>query len=326
MEFTGVKPQRPTTTEDEEFCTNGNAEMNTTAYAKLKTYYSYIDRVIKRELERNSTSDIIELAIERDFMKEESKFGDECYMTPEVVTSSSNNYTAKLQAVAAQFEINQPNHTSHEIKTEIPYYFTDSMKVKNEIDHETSQGGTTEVNANNIELDANSMQVVATTNTDSVTTSVWGSTISNTTASSDSVLRSLLEQAGSSAIRIPYDVYKMSNKFRRSNDAQPSAYEGDTTCLTCHKQFATKGSLKRHVKNVHDRRKDFLCSLCGHTFSEKHHLNQHVVYLHERRKAVACPICDRKFTVKSNCKRHIKRMPEKRKDCGLKGSESIHQT
>ena len=37
------------------------------------------------------------------------------------------------------------------------------------------------------------------------------------------------------------------------------------TCDTCNKAFSTKKNLKRHIKMVHDKIKDFKCDKCDYT-------------------------------------------------------------
>ena len=137
MEFTDIKSQRLIKIKEEESCTDVNTEMNNTAYMKIKTEYSH------SEFEINSASDKIKPVLENNVKKEEMVFEDASYKTSEVAYSSCNNYTSQLQTVEAQFELNQPNHVSDEIKTDIPFYFTDSMNLKNDINHETR---TNEVN------------------------------------------------------------------------------------------------------------------------------------------------------------------------------------
>ena len=84
MEFTDVKPQRLIRIKEEESCTDVNAEMTNTAYMDIKTEY---DCVLKRELEKSSTSDKIEPVIEHNFKKEESQSDDEFFERAEVEVS-----------------------------------------------------------------------------------------------------------------------------------------------------------------------------------------------------------------------------------------------
>ena len=151
MELTDFKPQMLINIKEEKYCTDVNTVMTNAASMGIKQEYSKYDYVVKRELEIECTSDEIKPVLQQNIKKEEMAFGDGHCVTSEFKKSPCNNYTSQLQTVVEQFEINQPDH---EIKTEIPFYFTDSMNLKNEIDDdETSHSITTEVNAQNNRLD-----------------------------------------------------------------------------------------------------------------------------------------------------------------------------
>jgi uncharacterized Zn-finger protein len=47
-------------------------------------------------------------------------------------------------------------------------------------------------------------------------------------------------------------------------------------CPTCRFVFTTKGTLKRHCIESHDKKKDYQCTTCEYKCSRKQHLSRHM--------------------------------------------------
>ena len=78
-------------------------------------------------------------------------------------------------------------------------------------------------------------------------------------------------------------------------------------CEFCEKSFSRTHHLYRHVREVHEGRKDYKCETCGKPFSEKNKLKFHVHTVHEGYKAYECDSCGRKFTSTSGLKGHFEK-------------------
>ena len=332
MEFTDGKPQRLIKIKEEESCTDFNTEINDTAYTEIKTEYSKCHYVVKRELEIDSTSDKIKPVLLQNIKKEEIVFEDGHYITSELTDSSSNNYTSQLQTVVEQFEINQPNHASHEIKTEIPFYFTDSMNLKNETNHDTSHSSTTELNAQNNQLD--------------VSNRIKTETPSDFTGSMDLrnyfLKQSSLEgykhetENSNHAELITHDIFERNDTVVDSNSR-----EAFTTAHKTH--FETTSGYRDAVfsHNINDLSeilespvvktanggnkvpyqchsygapsKRYRCEMCGMKSIYKHSILDHIrdVHLKLNKKHLICTLCDKSFSRKCDLNTHNKSVHQK---------------
>ena len=78
-----------------------------------------------------------------------------------------------------------------------------------------------------------------------------------------------------------------------------SMTESQFECPYCHKMFAFKRTMTRHVKTIHTNEISFECYLCDETFSYKQKLSRHIRKVHgqhtekdEKKPEVAvCPYC-----------------------------------
>ena len=71
--------------------------------------------------------------------------------------------------------------------------------------------------------------------------------------------------------------------------------KGDFMCEMCKYTFALKQGLRRHIANVHERRKPFKCDSCDYTCSLKQSLECHISSAHEKWKFF-CSVRNEEFT------------------------------
>ena len=108
----------------------------------------------------------------------------------------------------------------------------------------------------------------------------------------------------------------------------------DFECELCEFKCSTNGSLKTHIKRVHDKIKDFECELCEFKCSTNGDLKAHIKQVHDKIKDFECELCDYKCSTNSHLKMHIKRVHNKIKDfecelcdykCSTNGSLQRHK-
>ena len=75
-----------------------------------------------------------------------------------------------------------------------------------------------------------------------------------------------------------------------------------------------EGNLSRHVRTVHEQRRDHACPQCDAAFGQAGHLRTHVRVVHEQRRDHACPQCDAAFGRAGNLSRHVRTVHEQRRD------------
>ena len=90
----------------------------------------------------------------------------------------------------------------------------------------------------------------------------------------------------------------------------------------------TRSNVSKHVKVVHEKRRDFKCSMCNHAASKKTNLSQHVKSVHLRVRDQECEKCDFKCSHKAVLVRHMKEVHENIRDhecpkCDMKFSRSL---
>jgi KRAB domain-containing zinc finger protein len=79
-------------------------------------------------------------------------------------------------------------------------------------------------------------------------------------------------------------------------------------CEKCSYKCATKTSLKNHINAVHDKIKNFECEKCSYKCSSRGNLYQHINTVHDKIKNFECEKCSYKCATKGSLKQHIKRI------------------
>ena len=82
--------------------------------------------------------------------------------------------------------------------------------------------------------------------------------------------------------------------------------EVSNLCKQCNKSFATSVTLKRHIKTVHDKVKDYKCDSCEKRFGSKTDLKRHKNAVHNLLKPFECKFCRNTFSESFTLKKHIK--------------------
>jgi len=97
----------------------------------------------------------------------------------------------------------------------------------------------------------------------------------------------------------------MSN-VRVLSDLHYKNKELDVKCDKCHKSFASRSSLNRHKRDIHDdyAKDKFACEHCDQTFKRAAHLEGHKLSRHSSLRPFLCEFCSKGFTDKSLLKRH----------------------
>ena len=67
--------------------------------------------------------------------------------------------------------------------------------------------------------------------------------------------------------------------------------------------------MKKHIKIVHEKRKDHICDACKKAFANKVDLEGHISFVHEGIKKFKCEqsnqMCNKAFVSQSNLRQHI---------------------
>lgn len=75
-------------------------------------------------------------------------------------------------------------------------------------------------------------------------------------------------------------------------------------CKVCRREFSRRDDLRRHVTAVHDKIKSYLCLHCGKAFARSDHLKTHE-RTHTLDKPFPCRYCDKRFTQSSILSEHV---------------------
>ena len=80
-----------------------------------------------------------------------------------------------------------------------------------------------------------------------------------------------------------------------SGSGSTSSSVSNSVCGTCGQQLSCAGALKRHVKLVHLKQKDYSCKYCSRAFSTASNLKKHVHTMHIAYRPFKCFFCDMTF-------------------------------
>lgn len=78
----------------------------------------------------------------------------------------------------------------------------------------------------------------------------------------------------------------------------------NVACEECGRVFGDSSSLKKHIRVVHRKVKDFPCDACGKTFAEKSNRSKHIIAAHLNQRSHPCDMCDKVFNFTDGLKRH----------------------
>eukprot|EP00095_Tigriopus_kingsejongensis_P012699 maker-scaffold22_size673200-snap-gene-5.43 protein:Tk12699 transcript:maker-scaffold22_size673200-snap-gene-5.43-mRNA-1 annotation:"phosphomevalonate kinase-like" len=76
-------------------------------------------------------------------------------------------------------------------------------------------------------------------------------------------------------------------------------------CSVCNKVVQST-SLKKHMKSIHDKLREFQCPHCEKSFAQSYTLKEHIGARHTNDLCHTCLLCQKSFAHKTNCGRHIK--------------------
>ena len=93
--------------------------------------------------------------------------------------------------------------------------------------------------------------------------------------------------------------------------------EKNFQCPICFKGFKLKPVLKRHMKEVHDKRKreeekSYNCPICPQLFSAKAAVQRHITQIHGK-YPFQCTMCPAKFALKGRFNRHLTVVHERKR-------------
>ena len=107
-------------------------------------------------------------------------------------------------------------------------------------------------------------------------------------------------------------------------------------CDKCDKVLSSHDKLLRHIKSVHEIRRDYECDLCGKKLSLKENLKTHMIKIHKqvfeklkpRQLEKKCNQCNKEFASPFNLRLHVKNVHDKRRDyeCCLCGKKLTTKT
>ncbi|XP_035713574.1 zinc finger protein 596-like [Folsomia candida] len=110
-------------------------------------------------------------------------------------------------------------------------------------------------------------------------------------------------------VRFPCTLCGKDFKTRTELEGHTSTHttEKPYNCATCGRSFAHVGAMKRHEMTHLEAstRAMSKCRLCMQTFLERFSLQRHIRVVHENRRNFPCRFCDKRFDSASNLKRHV---------------------
>ena len=80
----------------------------------------------------------------------------------------------------------------------------------------------------------------------------------------------------------------------------------DYACKLCELRTASNAILKQHVKAKHDKINDICCQHCSYKTYSKYTLLRHMRAIHLKVNDIACELCDYKTSLRQNLKNHVR--------------------
>lgn len=104
----------------------------------------------------------------------------------------------------------------------------------------------------------------------------------------------------------------------------PKNVDGRYLCTVedCDQSFVRRHVMKRHVKTVHLKIREFECEACGRAFADSSTREVHRSAVHEKKRPWSCDMCPSSFTQSSSLGKHKRRFHGEQK--GAKGASSSH--
>ncbi len=88
---------------------------------------------------------------------------------------------------------------------------------------------------------------------------------------------------------------------------------GRFPCSECHLIFRQSGNLRKHVDEIHRKRKPFACSECSSKFSRKHARDTHLRAVHHKLRPFQCSDCFKRYKNRSDLNKHVRTVERKEK-------------
>ncbi len=82
-------------------------------------------------------------------------------------------------------------------------------------------------------------------------------------------------------------------------------------CTICNKTLSSKQSYDQHMKNVHQKIKDYKCDLCDFTTGREGVLRRHIKSKHEQSEIFYCELCSFKSYIKGSVQSHVRYVHDK---------------
>lgn len=78
------------------------------------------------------------------------------------------------------------------------------------------------------------------------------------------------------------------------------------TCHICRHRFREASALRKHIRSVHEKVRNYACSICNQRFGEKSNMRKHVLARHRDERPHACTDCAKRFHFTDGLARHIR--------------------
>ena len=75
----------------------------------------------------------------------------------------------------------------------------------------------------------------------------------------------------------------------------------------------TKKGLDKHIKQVHNKMKDYQCEQCSYVCSQKEDIDKHIKQVHSKIKDYQCEQCSYACSIKDDLDKHIRQVHNKLK-------------